>query len=77
MDNADTERKPDDDLRLEELLPLIEFACWTAILLFPFLYYVNGPAVSTDQFVVRTILVIVAVVGALSLRVWNWRVRRQ
>lgn len=77
MDKADTDGKPDDEVRLDELLPLIEFGCWTAIVLFPFLYYVNGPAVSTDQFVVRTILVIVAVVGAVSLRFWNWRARRR
>jgi len=45
--------------------------------LFPFLYYVNGPAVSTDQLVVRTILIIVAVVGAVLLRFVNWRRRKR
>lgn len=73
---------PDDDpttdeLALDELLPWIEFGCWTAIALFPFLYWVNGPAVSTDQYVMRNILMITAVVGAVGLRVWNWRATRQ
>jgi hypothetical protein len=43
----------EDDLQLYEVLAWIEFGCWTAIALFPFLYWVNGPAVSTDQYVVR------------------------
>lgn len=66
----------DDDIELEKLLPWIEFGCWTAIALFPFLYWVNGPAVSTDQYVMRNILIGVAVVGALGLRFWHWRSMR-
>jgi hypothetical protein len=41
------------------------------------LYYVNGPAVSRDQYVMRTILIVVAVVGAIGLRAWNWRKLRK
>ena len=63
----------DHDIRLDELLPWLEFGCWTAIALFPLLYWVNGPAVSPDQFVVRTILVVVAVTGAVGLRIYHWR----
>ncbi|MCA9142629.1 MAG: hypothetical protein KDB05_07575 [Planctomycetales bacterium] len=61
-----------DDLSLEELLPWLEFGCWTALVLAPILYWVNGPSVSSDQFVVRTGLVIVAAVGAATLRFVNW-----
>lgn len=51
-----------------ELCMWLEFACWTMVALAPFLYWVNGSAVSTDQFVVRTALVLIALVGGISLR---------
>ena len=46
-----------------EILGWVELGCWTMVALAPFLYWVNGPAVSTDQFVVRTGLVTLALVG--------------
>ncbi len=58
----------EDDITLEELLGWLEFGSWTTLALAPMLYYVNGPAVSTDQFVVRTILVVTAAITAVSLR---------
>ncbi|MBI2479134.1 MAG: hypothetical protein HYV60_11025 [Planctomycetia bacterium] len=66
----------DDELSLDELLPWLEFGCWTALVLAPILYYVNGPSVSSDQAVVRTVLVIVAALGAATLRFVNWRRKR-
>ena len=51
----------------------LEFCCWTTLALAPFLYWVNGPAVSTDQLVVRTALVVIAAVGAIGLRLCAWR----
>jgi hypothetical protein len=60
------------ELTLEELLGWLEFACWTTLGLAPFLYWINGPAVSTDQFVVRTALVILAACGAIGLRLFAW-----
>ncbi len=57
----------------EEVLSWAEFACWTALVLMPFLQWVNGPSVSTDQAVVRTALVILALGGGIVLRVVNWR----
>lgn len=65
-----------DDISLDEVLPWAEFGCWTALVLAPILYYVNGPSVSTDQAVVRSGLVILASVGAVALRFVNWRRRR-
>jgi hypothetical protein len=58
----------DDTLEAVDLSPYIEFACWTMMVLFPLLYWVNGPAVSTDQLVVRTALIILAVGGILGSR---------
>lgn len=62
-----------DDISLDELLPWLEVGCWTALVLVPLLYYVNGPRVSVDQAVVRTGLVIVAALGAATLRLVSWR----
>jgi len=47
---------------------LAELSCWTVVVLAPLLRWINGPAVSTDQFVVRTALVCLALLGAVSLR---------
>jgi hypothetical protein len=51
----------------------VELGCWTMVALAPFLYWVNGPAVSTDQFVVRTAVVTLALVGGVAIRVYRWR----
>lgn len=56
---------------------LAEFCCWTAVFLAPILTWVNGPSVSTDQFVMRTIVFSLAVCGAFSLRARNFVHRRQ
>jgi len=63
-----TEKPNEEQLTTEEILYWAEFACWTTIGLAPFLYWVNGPAVSTDQLVVRTGLVTLALTGGLVLR---------
>jgi hypothetical protein len=48
---------------------LAEFCCWTMVVLAPLLIWGNGPAVSTDQFAVRTTVFVVALSGAIGLRV--------
>jgi hypothetical protein len=60
-----------------ELFYYIEFGCWTVLLLAPFLYWVNGPAVSTDQLVVRTTVVIIAACGVIGFRLNAWFNRRE
>lgn len=61
----------DEDITIKEVLYWGEFCSWTALALSPFLYWVNGPAVSTDQFVMRTGLVCLAAVTAIGLRVYK------
>jgi hypothetical protein len=46
-----------------------EFCCWTMMMLAPILMWVNGPAVSTDQFVVRVTVFVLALAGAIGIRV--------
>jgi hypothetical protein len=59
-------------MTMAEVIGWLEFGCWTMVALAPFLYWVNGPAVSTDQFVVRTALVTLALTGCASIRLTKW-----
>lgn len=63
----------EEELTTAEFLSWLEFGCWTMLVLAPLLYYVNGPSVSTDQFVVRTGLVVLSTLGAFALRLINRR----
>ena len=65
--------KNDHDLAWRNVTPMIEFACWVMIALAPFLRWVNGPAVTQDQFVVQIALISVTVVLAIALRIHHWR----
>jgi hypothetical protein len=60
------------EISRDEVLGWAEFACWTVVVLTPFLWWVNGPAVSSDQLVVRTALTVLALVGGVSLRIAKW-----
>jgi hypothetical protein len=75
MSENGIEREPKPELTPREIRGWAEFCCWTTLALAPFLYSVNGPAVSTDQFVVRTGLVVSAAGGAVGLRLFAWRGR--
>jgi hypothetical protein len=61
---------------LRDALPAIEFCCWVVVFLAPFLRWVNGPAVTTDQFVVQCTLVSLALTGAVGLRIYAIARRR-
>ncbi|MBN1908517.1 MAG: hypothetical protein JW818_02150 [Pirellulales bacterium] len=50
----------------------IELGCWTIVVLTPLFYWLNGPAASTDQLVVRSGLVGFALGGGLALRLAAW-----
>lgn len=51
-----------------DVVQLVEYGCWFVLGLAPVLYWVNGPAVSTDQLVVRSVLVAMALGAAAALR---------
>jgi len=53
----------------------LEFASWTVLAVSTVLYYVNGAAVSRDQFVVRAVLVVSAAVTVVCLRFRRRRAR--
>ncbi len=61
--------EPSDSQESEEGIPrwAFELGCWTMVALAPFLTWVNGPPVSTDQAVVRTAVFSLAFVGGIVL----------
>ena len=50
----------------------LEFSSWTILVVAPLLYWVNGPSVSLDQYVVRTILLAMTLCVAASARIRAW-----
>jgi len=62
-----------ETIHFHDLSPAIEFACWVVVALAPLLRWVNGAAVTDDQFVVQVALVATALMGAIGLRIYNWR----
>ncbi|MGI6416377.1 MAG: hypothetical protein ACOX1P_11970 [Thermoguttaceae bacterium] len=48
---------------------LAEFSCWTMVVLAPILTWINGPSVSTDQFVVGTTVFCLALGDGIGLSV--------
>lgn len=67
--NADEiESREEPDIDWQDVRRWAEFSCWTTLVLAPIPYWFNGPSVSTDQFVVRTALLVLAGVGAVTLR---------
>jgi hypothetical protein len=72
-DTAEGEVGPAGTIRFREIAPALEFACWVVVALAPLLRWVNGPAVTDDQFYFQCAIVASAVAGAAGLRLYNWR----
>ncbi len=53
-----------------QLLPWIEFCAWCSLVLTPIIWWLQGPSVSHDQFVVRTGMVVLSAIVAISFRLW-------
>jgi hypothetical protein len=56
-----------------DISPAIEFACWIVVGLAPILRWINGAAVTRDQYFIQIALTSIALAGALSLRFYNYR----
>jgi len=62
---------------LDEFLYWTKRASWMALVITPVIWWLQGPSVSTDQFVVRTSLIVIAAAVALGFRVRAiWKKRR-
>ena len=70
MENSQTQEHPEDDLDPTEMRIWIEFGAWCAFVMAPIIWWLQGPSVSTDQFVVRTSLVVISFVVGVGMRIW-------
>jgi hypothetical protein len=66
------EDRKSDELTLPEVLAWGETWCWMVLVLTPIIWWLQGPSVSTDQFIVRTALVVLAAAGGIGLRTRAW-----
>ena len=72
------EQKPaEEELSLDEMLYWGEFCAWSALVMTPIIWWLQGPSVSTDQFVVRCSLVVISALAGVGLRVRAVVVRRR
>ncbi len=53
-------------IETEEFWRTVELCSWASLAFLPVLYFVNGPAVSTDQLIIRSIVVIAVVAGVIT-----------
>jgi len=60
-----------EDFRIPDMVPAIEFSCWTVILLAPWLRIINGASVTGDQLAIQLFLFSGAVAGACILRIYD------
>ena len=74
---GDSSEPDDGPIPFRDIAPAVEFACWVVVALAPFLRWVNGAAVTEDQFIIQVGVTTLALVGALSLRFYNYRIKRR
>ncbi len=60
------------DYHFRDIAPAIEFGCWVMVALLPLLRLVNGPAVTSDQFVIQSTLFSLAFASGVSLRLYTF-----
>jgi len=65
--------EPTSEITFKESARLLEIACWTILALVPVLRWINGPAVSADQFVIQVTIACAAALIATRLRLYNRR----
>ncbi len=66
----------EEKIQFRNIAPVLEFICWIILALVPFLRLFNGPAVTDDQFTIQIAVAVLALLGALDLRFYNWRLNR-
>jgi len=67
--NEDRNDEDAEEITFSDISPAIEFMCWVVVCLAPFLRWVNGAAVTTDQFYIQVTLFSTALTGAIVLRI--------
>ena|GEM_PF-6952948 len=51
----------------DELISNLEFGLWSAVILIPIIWFIQGESVSPDQFYMRCGLTMIAVIGAPTM----------
>jgi hypothetical protein len=72
MSRNSIQERDNDEPTGEEIRLWMEFACWTTLVMAPIINWLNGPAVSDDQYVVRTGLIVFAACGGIGFRLSAW-----
>lgn len=72
-DGVESDGMKSEAVDWRETLPAAEFCCWVVVLLAPMLRWINGAAVTDDQFYIQVGLTALALLGAVTLRLVNWR----
>ena len=60
-----------EEVKFRDISVAIEFVCWVVLLLAPILRWINGAAVTMDQFVIQVTMVSLAGTGAVGLRIYH------
>lgn len=64
------ESTPDlERVRFIDLVPAFEFVCWTIVVFAVLLRWVNGPAVTNDQWRIQVVVFASALVSGILLRI--------
>jgi hypothetical protein len=62
---------PPKDIHFRDLAPAIEFFCWVVVVLAPLLRLINGPAVTSDQFIIQLALFSLVLASTIGLRLYQ------
>jgi hypothetical protein len=65
----DDQNSDEEEIDVGEMLAWAEFCAWSALLITPIVWWLQGPSVSIDQLVVRTALVIISGLAGIGLRI--------
>ena len=70
MEDNQSPSASEDDIDSTEMRIWIEFGVWCAFVMTPINWWLQGPSVSTDQFVVRIGMVVVSFLVGVGMRLW-------
>ncbi|GIW95714.1 MAG: hypothetical protein KatS3mg110_3755 [Pirellulaceae bacterium] len=63
---------PQNEMSWQDAIGWTEFGCWVALILAPLIFWLQGPSVTFDQAVSRSLIVVVAVGGVIACRAMRW-----
>lgn len=70
MADLQMDNQHEPEMSSEEVRGWIEFSAWSALVMTPIIWWLQGPSVSTDQFVMRTALVVISFSVAIGMRIF-------